>query len=510
MRRMLLLAVGALLLALLPAGVAGAAVSTSRAELITGSLRVEGRGAVPSSTVRVDGGAGIASARASSDGRFRVSASGFSSPTCVARVFDGTTSVSVNLTGCTPTPPPPPPAPLAVSQVTFYYHGPLYPALDRTYSGNGVIDLLVRGRVDLNGPAPAGGVVVTFSTDSPAIVLSPASAVIGQGETAAVFAIISNEVLSPVVATVTGSLPGSSASAQISVLPTAMKRVDVGTGIGVQNLFGGNSIVTSAVFHGVAPSGGALVSLSSSSPLLSFPATLSAPAGSQQVAFTLGTSPVTVETAVSLTATYNGTSATTTFNLHPAPTLLTPNDGATVASGASILFDWAGLNGSFQYRIQIDDSPAFSDPPLVDLDQGTASSYTTSVLSSGTRYWRVQARDQYGNPGPWSGSRSVIISASSSPLGTPSLMFPANGTSVTAGSTVAFMWSAVTGAASYELQVDNSSTFAAPFVLQQNVVGSNQYQTTTLPVGSFWWRVRALSSSGTPGAWSSVRTVAVR
>jgi hypothetical protein len=79
--------------------------------------------------------------------------------------------------------------------------------------------------------------------------------------------------------------------------------------------------------------------------------------------------------------------------------------------------------------------------------------------------------------------------------------FPANGATVTAGQQVSFFWQPVNGAASYELQVANNASFTPPLVLDRKPSG-NQVNTSTLPVGSLFWRVRALDSLGNPGAWS--------
>lgn len=55
--------------------------------------------------------------------------------------------------------------------------------------------------------------------------------------------------------------------------------------------------------------------------------------------------------------------------------------------------------------------------------------------------------------------------------------------------------------APYELQVANSAKFTPPLGIDKKVTG-NQFNTSTLPVGSLFWRVRAMDSLGRPGAWS--------
>lgn len=98
-------------LALLTPTTAFAAVSVSRAELNSGSLRVEGGGAVPNANVTVSSAQSSASSRADGSGAFRVQGSGFQASTCKVTVSDGASSASATLAGCTTTSPSPTPAP---------------------------------------------------------------------------------------------------------------------------------------------------------------------------------------------------------------------------------------------------------------------------------------------------------------------------------------------------------------------------------------------------------------
>jgi hypothetical protein len=104
--------VGALLVA--PSG-ALAAVSITKASLSSGSLRVEGKGAVANATVSVSSPESTATARAASNGTFKVSGSNYRSSTCKATVGDGSSSVVATLSSCTPSSSPPPPPPPAAS-----------------------------------------------------------------------------------------------------------------------------------------------------------------------------------------------------------------------------------------------------------------------------------------------------------------------------------------------------------------------------------------------------------
>ena len=95
------------------------------------------------------------------------------------------------------------------------------------------------------------------------------------------------------------------------------------------------------------------------------------------------------------------------------------------------------------------------------------------------------------------------------PLPAPSLVSPPNDARFSRGSTITFDWTDVAGAATYTLQIDDSSSFSAPLVRQQTTTVS-QYATNTLPARRMWFRVRANDSAGAPGAWSATRRFEVR
>ncbi len=85
---------------------------------------------------------------------------------------------------------------------------------------------------------------------------------------------------------------------------------------------------------------------------------------------------------------------------------------------------------------------------------------------------------------------------------TPSLLSPADGAIVM--QPVIIDWSDVTQAVSYEVQVDDSSTFAAPFVANFSATQSRA-TLSGLPAQRLWWRVRARNSDGVFGSFSTAR-----
>jgi hypothetical protein len=66
-------------------------------------------------------------------------------------------------------------------------------------------------------------------------------------------------------------------------------------------------------------------------------------------------------------------------------------------------------------------------------------------------------------------------------------------------------WNDVANAVSYQLHVDDSSSFTTPRVIDITVAAS-QHTVTSLAARQHWWRVRGRNSAGTAGAWSSVRS----
>ncbi|HMG97376.1 MAG TPA: SBBP repeat-containing protein [Gaiellales bacterium] len=85
----------------------------------------------------------------------------------------------------------------------------------------------------------------------------------------------------------------------------------------------------------------------------------------------------------------------------------------------------------------------------------------------------------------------------------PTLLAPGNASSP--AQPVGFDWSDVTGAATYNIQIDDSSAFTAPLVRDVSVTASN-YLTGGLATTTQFWRVRGVNTAGTPGAWSAARS----
>jgi hypothetical protein len=92
----------------------------------------------------------------------------------------------------------------------------------------------------------------------------------------------------------------------------------------------------------------------------------------------------------------------------------------------------------------------------------------------------------------------------------PALLSPANGAKLPLNQSIPFSWSAVPGAATYEIQFDDSSSFTNPLIAAQTGLTQTQTTQTFTSERRFWWRVRARTAGGVNGAWSSVRSFDIK
>jgi hypothetical protein len=126
--------------------------------------------------------------------------------------------------------------------------------------------------------------------------------------------------------------------------------------------------------------------------------------------------------------------------------------------------------------------------------------YNGDTLSYGNYYWRVNVDTGTGfsdSPVFWH------LRVSPAAPGKPSLSTPANN-AATNDTTPLLTWLAVSGATTYELQVDNNSSYNSP-EYSLNGIASTSQETSVLANGKYYWRVRALNQYQVKGGWSSVR-----
>jgi Beta-propeller repeat len=135
--------------------------------------------------------------------------------------------------------------------------------------------------------------------------------------------------------------------------------------------------------------------------------------------------------------------------------------------------------------------------------QATFGITTTSVTSSTA----VTIAGAFG--GAMQAAALTVTPAATGSLPAPTLLSPAADARFAPGAAITFDVSDVTGAGSYQFQIDDAQTFTAPLVLDQ-VVSVSQLTTSSLPTQRMWWRARARDGAGNPGAWSASRRFEVK
>ncbi len=184
-----------------------------------------------------------------------------------------------------------------------------------------------------------------------------------------------------------------------------------------------------------------------------------------------------------------------TLNWNFAPTLLAPEEGATLPFTPT--FEWTAVPGADRYFLEVDINPNFTNPTRYE----TRNTSFTPVhpLSNEDYYWRVQAVDAAGNGGPFSEVRRFTRRWDYAPV----LLTPTDNWRSTPHPI--FRWTSVPGAYQYQIQIDETLGFAEPLKVDaltsfttfaEDLGGELQ-----IP-GTYYWRVRALDAGGNPGPWS--------
>ena len=183
----------------------------------------------------------------------------------------------------------------------------------------------------------------------------------------------------------------------------------------------------------------------------------------------------------------------------PAPTVTGGND----SQGRPTL-KWDKVAGAAKYEVYRARS---KDGDYIKYSTVTGTSYTNiSYIENGnTYYYKVRALKSDGTAGTWSSIVSVTYRAAS----TGTLSAP----SVTGGKDSqgrpTLTWNAVTGAAKYEVYRARSKD--GDYIKYSTVTGTSYTNTSYIESGNtYYYKVRALKSDGTAGAWSSIVSVTYR
>jgi len=197
------------------------------------------------------------------------------------------------------------------------------------------------GTVTLSGPAPAGGAVVTLSSNNTAAAQVPATVAFAAGATTGTFAATTSPVAGSTPVTITATYNSTSGTAILTVTPPVVSSV----GLNPTSVTGGSTSTGTVTLSAAAPTGGAVVTLSSdNAAAASVPASVAVAAAATTATFTVTSHPVASSTQVNISATYNSTTQSGALTVTPPvvssvsviPTSVTggsPSTGTVTLSG---------------------------------------------------------------------------------------------------------------------------------------------------------------------------------
>ncbi len=242
------------------------------------------------------------------------------------------------------------------------------------------------GTVTLNGPAPAGGAVITLAANSAATSL-PASVTVPANATSVTFTITTASVSAATTSTITATYNSGNKTATLVVNPWLAL-----VSLSPTSLTGGTPSTGTVTVNGAAPAGGIKVSLASNSASATLPATVTVAPGKTTATVTISTTSVTATTTATITARFNLVSRTAALTINKAAvSTLTLNPtsvkgGAT--STAAIMLTGPAPNGGATVTLSSSNTTRATVPASVVVSAGATSTTfpvtSKSVTSPGT------------------------------------------------------------------------------------------------------------------------------
>ena len=270
-------------------------------------------------------------------------------------------------------------------------------------SANVVPGTTVSATVSLGGPAPAGGVSLTFLSTNTSLIATPASLVIPEGDTSATFALPTGGATLAAPTTVKVYATDGVISRFSSLTLTPEVKLASVTANPVEGGFATYGTVSLSI---PAQLGGAVVSLTSGDPtLLTVPASVTLPQFYQAQGFIMTTAAVTTVTNVPVTATFNGISVNGSVALNPAPVVALASLSIPDVVGGQSVVGTVTLNNfprsaeGAVITLASGDTGSLQVPATVTVPQGAYSvsfTATTSVVP-GLKGVSVKASYNGGN-----------------------------------------------------------------------------------------------------------------
>ena len=258
-----------------------------------------------------------------------------------------------------------------------------------------------------------------------------------------------------------------------------------------------------------APAGGALVTLTSANPgVAPVPASVTIPAGEATWTFRIDPREVFAPTTVALSAALAGGAPSQTqivvrpSSLHSVKVPFVTGAG-NFPGGVQVIGDLSlnGLAPTVGESVQL----TSSNPAAASVAPSITLAAPMWSASYPVQTHQVTSPQSVTLTATWRGE-SVSNTFTVHPPAT--LTAPANGASLALGQLTRFTWTS-TGTFGWDIQVDDSSAFTAPVLVERNTSTSQWFESSTLPSGTLHWRVRARDAFGSAGPWSEARSLTV-
>jgi len=234
-------------------------------------------------------------------------------------------------------------------------------------------------KVTITCKAPTGGLVVALSSNR-SEAAPVATVTVPAGQTFVSTNVPTTAVSATATAVLSATANGYTQTATLTITPSIPSAVSFTPGVVV----GGNTATGKVTLNGVAGPDGAEVSLVSSSPKVTVPATVTVPAGATSANFTVSTVTIPSNISATVRATFNGTTATGTIAVQaPKPSAVSYNP--TILTGGKAAVGTVTLNGKAPvggYEVLLTaDNGIFTIPASVVVAEGaTSATFPVSAL----------------------------------------------------------------------------------------------------------------------------------
>jgi RHS repeat-associated protein len=285
----------------------------------------------------------------------------------------------------------------------------------------------VTATITLTAAAPAGGIAVALTTDNPSAATVPASVTISEGQTGVTFQITTHRSPATDSAMITAQHQESTRTASLTVvrdprvsgLTVPLSRTGAGTDSGTVTI------------DTPAPSGGVMVTLTSSHTAVSVPAQVMIAAGATSASFTLTTSSVTNDLVTTISATLHDTLTATMTVYAPGVELaalsVAPRNvvGAAMTSTGTVTLTVPARAGGAVVTLSSSDDTKATVPGNVTVPEGSSSANFTITTTATSTTTQVAITGIYGT----TRSDTLTITtcsgwvADASPLGSETVWF---------------------------------------------------------------------------------------